>query len=63
MHKTKIIVSSFMASLKMCYDRLIFASKNDCLYDDVFDTIELMTSMQTLGGNVIWIGKISGDKN
>ena len=62
MHKTKGIVSSFMASLKMCYDRLIFASKNDCLYHDVFDTIGLMTSMQTLGGNVIWIGKISGDK-
>ena len=62
MHKTKGIVSSFMASIKMCNDRLFFASKNDCLYDDVFDTIGLMTSMQTLGGNVIWIGKISGDK-
>ena len=39
-----------------------FASKNDCLYDDVFNTIRLLTSMQTLGGNVIWIGEISGDK-
>ena len=62
MHKTKGIASSFMASMRMCYDRLFFVSKNDCLYDDVFDTIGLITSMQTLGGNVICIGEISGDK-